>query len=151
MMRGRSTQLLVAVGLLHGAAGLQCSQALGAGPRTTRSGAASMASKTLSDAVRGGAVAREYDPYADMEIIEDTNTADVVRKLAAIGLGDFSIVIDGVSVFCCSRRASSAPPRPLCCCNGWEPRSGGSVDGTTTPPSRARISSLIGTFFKELV
>jgi len=46
-----------------------------------------MASKTLSDAVRGGAVAREYDPYADMEIIEDTNTADVVRKLAAIDLG----------------------------------------------------------------
>lgn len=79
--------MLVAVGLLHGAAGLQCSQALGAGPRTTRSGAASMASKTLSDAVRGGAVAREYDPYADMEIIEDTNTADVVRKLAAIDLG----------------------------------------------------------------
>ena len=86
-MQGRTTQLLVAVGLLHGAAGLQCGQALGAGPRTSRSGAASIRCKTLSDAVKGGAVAREYDPYADMEIIEDTNTADVVRKLAAIDLG----------------------------------------------------------------
>merc|ERR1719491_2106249 len=86
-MRGSSTQLLVAVGLLHGVAGLQCGQALGAGPRTSRSGAASIRCKTLSDAVKGGAVAREYDPYADMEIIEDTNTADVVRKLAAIDLG----------------------------------------------------------------
>ena len=46
-----------------------------------------MASMVLSDAVRGGAVAREYDKFADMEIIEDTNTADVVRQLAAIDLG----------------------------------------------------------------
>ena len=31
-------------------------------------------------------VKREYDKYEDMEIIEDTNTADVVRHLAAIDL-----------------------------------------------------------------
>ena len=81
--RARSARLLVAVGLLHGAAGLRC---LGGVLRPAPS--ASMASMVLSDAVRGGAVAREYDKFADMEIIEDTNTADVVRQLGAIDLGE---------------------------------------------------------------
>ena len=81
---GRNTQLLVAVGLLHGASGLQCGQAAGlsAGPRLSRSGAAVMAAK----AAKADTVQREYDPYSEMEIIEDTNTADVVRHLAGIDL-----------------------------------------------------------------
>jgi len=37
-------------------------------------------------AAKADTVQREYDPYSEMEIIEDTNTADVVRHLAGIDL-----------------------------------------------------------------